>query len=141
MSRRAGTLQQGAAVAILNGALAQSTLIEHHRSPVPGINAWDAQGRARRTSHPEVAKITLAGLLSRALYLVRDEFSPNTAQRGYELAADAVLHLAEADHLGRDLHEVNDKLDRRALQSLLSNAARKVRAEPDTIPSKGELLK
>jgi hypothetical protein len=126
-------------MAVLNGALAQSTLLELHHSDAPGVNAWDKEGRARRTSHEEVAKITLAGLLSRALYLARDSFTPNTAQRGYELAADAVLHVAEAKQLGRDLHEINDKLDRPQLQTLLSEAAAKVRAEPETIPSKGDL--
>jgi hypothetical protein len=139
VSRRAGTIQQGAAIAVLNGALAQSTLLELYHSDAPGVNAWDKEGRARRTSHEEVAKITLAGLLSRALYLARDSFTPNTAQRGYELAADAVLYVAESKHLGRDLHEINANADRPQLQELLREASVKVRNEPETIPSKGEL--
>jgi hypothetical protein len=78
--------------------------------------------------------MTLAGLLARALYECRDTFSPHTAQRGYELAADAVLQVGEAS----DLHELNNKRpDRPDIERLLIAAGELVRANPEAINDRG----
>lgn len=141
MSRRAGTMAQGAAAALLKAAIAQSVLLERGHGDHPGVQSWLKDGRACRTSHPDAHKITLAGLLARGLYHIsrgEGEFAPSTAQRGYELAADAVLHLAWQQELGQDLHQVNEGLSRRDLQRLLEQSLAEVVNDPESIPSKGD---